>query len=118
MLIVSWFIATNHCALGLMPGGTAEHSHCAGCKPPKRAPAGAVLECCKTIQAALASVTDVPAQAIPTWLAPMQWPAAPDAGCCEDARASRLLDHGPPGRPFTELVLQRGLRSHAPPLAA
>ncbi len=123
-LMISWFIATNHCALGLMRPtvqAEAEHSHCHAGKtvPGKNLPSDGLRECCRTLQAAPvpekaevkfdASKFQLPHFALLQVLAPQK-----------TARAlpSFVLDHGPPRAvSFAESVLQRSLLCHAPPFA-
>jgi len=124
-LMISWFIATNHCALGLMTPtvqAEAEHSHCHGGKtaPGKGKPADdGTRECCKSIHGTL-----VPAKAEAKFdaakfqmqlfvriqvLAPVS---------AERVVGSSVYDHGPPRVvSFAESVLQRSLLGHAPPFA-
>lgn len=122
-LVVAWFTATNHCALGLMQQSrqaTKEHSRCCGNNPApaKQAPHEGMRECCKSIHAT--STTPAAFEfGIPV--------AAADMNATIEAVAQRLCpavfldgvwDHGPPrALSFAESVLQRSLLGHAPPLA-
>ncbi len=122
--MISWLLATNHCAFGLMKPtekAASEHSRCCRGKaaPAKDAPADGVQECCKSIQAA-----PVPAKVeaklgaagfqVPL-LALLRVLDAESAGRRSSAFA---FDHGPPRAvSFAESVLQRSLLSHAPPFA-
>jgi hypothetical protein len=122
--MISWFIATNHCAFGLMKQPvetTGLHSHCCsgGPTPAKDAPADEMQQCCKSIHATLA-----PEQAAVKFdsskfelrlfiLVQLLMPGTPqrDLGSFE-------FDHRPPQVvSFAESVLQRSLLSHAPPFA-
>src|SRR5438876_12018819 len=52
--IVAWFVASNHCALGLMgapKAATASHEHCHGhSAPAKGKHNGEETSCCKSLQ--------------------------------------------------------------------
>ena len=119
LLFAAWYGASNRCALGLMSASrTAGQVACCG---HLKADSGPVqksgMACCKTLHA-------VPALAKEVWLAAPSdfaqlgdWAPATDL---TDLRAplslERHLDTGPPeARSFSELVLHRSLRSHAPP---
>ena len=127
LMLLGWFTATNHCALGLMQKSSvakAVHAKCCSGKP---APAkngetpGGGRECCKSIHAVPlpdakglakydASHFVIDAFALLTVLGSEA--AAPDA-------LATLHDHGPPrAESFAELVLNRSLLSHAPPFTA
>ena len=126
-MLLGWFTATNHCALGLMqksPVAKAEHAKCCSGKPAPAKddqPRGETRECCKSIHAVPlpdakvlakydASLFAVHAFALPTVLG--------SEAAALDAQAT-LHDHGPPRAvSFAELVLQRGLSGNAPPFTA
>lgn len=123
LLMISWFIATNHCAIGLMKRtgqAEAEHSHChPATTPAKDAPAEGVLQCCKGIHGTLApakakvkfdeSKFQLQLFALVQMLAPVS---------AEQEHSPFIFDHGPPRAvSFAECVLQRSLLGHAPPLA-
>ncbi|MDR3403744.1 MAG: hypothetical protein P4L99_14695 [Chthoniobacter sp.] len=123
VMLFSWLVVTNHCALGMLQsalGASAEHAHCHAAKTDsgKKAPADGMRECCRAIKASLASETVVkfaPAQIqfqsyaiLAALLTPVASPA-PDV----------FRDHGPPrASSFAEIVWQRSLLSHAPPILA
>ena len=119
-LMVAWFIATNHCALGLMKPSVdarAEHSHCKACgdAPKNGAPKNAVRECCKSIVGA-----PLPEKAVVKYDASkfgMEPFMAAERLAVRSAQVGReKLEHGPPRfESFAETVLQRSLLSHAPP---
>ena len=120
LLLVSWLIFTNHCALGLMrpvpQAATAPTSCCGGKKTPKPdAPAGP-LECCKIKVARASAKAELTKPAAPKLQIPL--PVLLPAPALQPAEPSRTAfadDHGPPrALSFAETVLQR---SHAPPLA-
>ncbi len=126
LMLLGWFTATNHCALGLMqksPVAKAEHAKCCSGKPAPakddQAPGGA-RECCKSIHAVPlpdakglvkfdGAQFAVHAFALLTLLGSEI--AAPES--------ATLPDHGPPRAvSFAELVLQRSLPGNAPPFTA
>ena len=127
LMLLGWFTATNHCALGLMQKSSAakaEHAKCCSGKPAPAKddqPRGETRECCKSIHAVPlpdakvlakydASLFAVHAFALPTVLG--------SEAAALDAQAT-LHDHGPPrAESFAELVLNRSLLSHAPPFTA
>ena len=125
LMLFGWFIATNHCALGLMQkSGVAKVEHASSCNgkpgPAKEEPMpGGVRECCKAIHAIPVTegavlVKDDAFSAVHAFA----FPAARDR---ETAAEESLAphEHGPPGAAsFAELVLHRSLRSHAPPFIA
>ena len=123
LLLVSWLIFTNHCALGMMrpapQAATAPTSCCGGKKPPKPdAPAGP-LECCKIKVARSSAKAELTKPAAPKFQIPLPvLLPAPDWQPAETSRTAFADGHGPPRcLSFAESVLQRSLLSHAPPLA-
>ncbi|HYY35013.1 MAG TPA: hypothetical protein VE867_01450 [Candidatus Binatia bacterium] len=119
--ICSWFAISNHCALATL--ATKTDSVQAGCpfhsKPKEKPPTGA--QCCKILRAVTPVVTK-------SWVRDDTGFSGVDF-CTEECprRAEQLgtvlavssLDTGPPGlRSFAELILQRSLFAHAPPIAA
>src|SRR3954471_22367178 len=113
--MVSWMVATNHCAFGMMrpSAAGAVHSSCSRCPAPaKHAPRDGTRECCQAIQGApaqekagekfeRAQLAGVELLAV---LQAVVWPM-PDP-----AVASLVFDHGPPrAASFAESVLQRSL---------
>jgi len=122
-MLFSWLVVTNHCALGMVQsalGASAEHAHCHAAKTDsgKKAPADGMRECCRSIKASMASETvvkfdpaQVQLQSYPILAALLTPVASPTPEV--------FLDHGPPhAGSFAEIVLQRSLLSHAPPLLA
>src|SRR5687767_13659765 len=121
VMLLSWFVITNHCALGLMgvaPAAQTAHACCHKNDAPAKEAPKAPFECCGAIKA---SLTDNAAAkidglkvafelAVTIVLANVETLAGAPAFSCE---------HGPPpGLSFAELVLQRSLPSHAPPIHA
>jgi hypothetical protein len=119
--ISSWFAISNHCAFGALATKTASVQ--TGCpfhsKPKEKPSTGA--QCCKILRA----VASVPAK---SWARDDTKLSGADAYCCERALTIAYsqttlvplsLDTGPPGaRSFAELILQRSLLAHAPPIPA
>ena len=118
VLVVVWFAASNHCALGLMQGArmAKQHAGCCSQKTPGKAP---VQECCKAIHGLLPAVEKSVAQNASRDFVPM-WLALLDAMFSAPGERAEVREAGPPreARSFAELVLQGSLRSHAPPFAA
>ena len=123
LMLVSWLVVTNHCALGMMktPVAGEEHAHCHSGKTPagKDAPNG-LRECCKTVNGApLPTKAEVKFDASKVQVEVVALLSALDCLPVEPALSALIHDHGPPRfGSFAELVLQHSLLSHAPPLAA
>jgi hypothetical protein len=119
-VVVSWFAFSNRCALGLLlssrQAAAVQHHCCDKQDLPKQAPSKGSLECCKVFHVVANGEAKAPALESFALL-----PAATIQGSVlllipeDEVRA----DAGPPPvGSFTELVLQRSLRSHAPPFVA
>jgi hypothetical protein len=117
VMLLSWLVVTNHCALAQLQGRNLRHAHCHASKGDngKQAPADGMRECCQAVKANLASQPEIKfeltllevqsAVLLQAFLTPAAIPAA-----------DFLQDHGPPRVvSFAENVLQRSLLSHAPP---
>ena len=126
LMLFGWFIATNHCSLGLMQRSSVVKVDHASCCNGKQSPAKdepmpvGVRECCKAIHAIPAPDGDVLVKDDAfSVVHAFAFFAMADHRIA--ARESLLATraHDPP-RPvsFAELVLHRSLRSHAPPFAA
>jgi hypothetical protein len=125
MTLVGWFVLSNHCALAGLAKRTAiekEHACCHnGTSAPTKEPTdgGQGMQCCKSVHA-LAPDTAKPADSPVSLVvgAVFAWVDTFNL----DGVASRVstVDTGPPPRAasFSELVLHRSLRSHAPPFLA
>jgi hypothetical protein len=124
LLLVAWFGASNHCALGALQGAGAVHQH-AGCcchhsripDAPRNAP---VKECCAALHSTLPTTEKSPAPPV-TLDGDSQSVDLQPAGLSIRPETSKIepIETGPPrAHSFAELVLQRSLRSHAPPLTA
>ena len=125
MTLVGWLVLSNHCALGSVAKQKevkAEHACCHnGTSPPAKEPlnGGQGLQCCRSIHVIVsdtAKLTDVPVLFAVEGV--LDWSEAriPDGG----TTFFPTLHTGPPLRAasFSELVLHRSLRSHAPPFLA
>ena len=125
MTLVGWFVLSNHCALGRVTQKAEvkkEHACCHnGDSQPAKAPmdGGQGMQCCKSLHAVAPDAAKL--GALPTLLFLGAVPAWVETLNLENkAVLVSTLDTGPPPRAasFTELVLHRSLRSHAPPFLA
>jgi hypothetical protein len=118
--ICSWFAISNHCVFAALATNDTASRECPfHSKPKEKPPAGA--QCCKILRA----VASVPAK---SWARDDTKLSDADAYCGERALTIAYsqttlvplsLDTGPPGaRSFAELILQRSLLAHAPPIPA
>jgi len=123
MMLLSWFVITNHCALArLTPRQTAEED-VPPCHRKKHAPEEKDTPCqemtlCCKVKAALPGKAEVKFDASQFEI---QVFAVLQVLAAEVARPVPAVpfDHGPPRAvSFAESVLQRSLLSHAPPFAA
>ena len=119
LLVAVWFVASNHCALGLMQGArmAKDHAGCCSHGKPEKKP---VNECCKALLGMLPATAKVAALHAAPEFAP-EWPAFVEkTGWMPAGKiGGECFETGPPreSRSFAELVLQRSLRAHAPPCA-
>jgi hypothetical protein len=123
LAICSWFVISNHCAFTALATKTDAAS--TGCpfhsKPAKQEKPSTGAQCCKILRA----VASVPVKA---WARDDTNLSDSDGYGGERALAIAYsqtalmplsLDTGPPGvRSFAELILQRSLLAHAPPVPA
>ena len=124
--LAGWLVLSNHCALGRLAPGAAvkavkphECCHNGASQPAKKPVDGSEgMQCCKSLHALVPVDAKVPAASLLEICAlPAEWAvlemAQPEL--CPAAPAT-----GPPPRAasFSELVLHRSLRSHAPPFLA
>jgi hypothetical protein len=123
VMFCAWFAISNHCALGTATPAPQTKLAGSGCpfhqarhpapKPSQDAP------CCKILRATLVT----PAKNIVRvafYIAPADFTFSTFVVLAppELSFASAALDTGPPGwRSFAELILQRSILSHAPPVA-
>ena len=121
---VVWLALSNHCALAAAgPRLTKVPMSCHGSPASNQPPAndeGSGVECCKVVRATLLTPAKDVASLDDLFVAPYKYFVAllvlPDAG----ERSSVLgWDTGPPrALSFSEVVLQRSILAHAPPLVA
>ncbi len=120
---VGWFVLSNHCALGIGSRGAAQKAHgCChnGTSQPVKEPTDrqGMMGCCKSLHAVMpdgAKLTDLP----PPFMvgAFVAWVLIRDAQ--PQVVVVPFGDTGPPrAESFSELVLHRSLRAHAPPFLA
>jgi len=122
MAICSWFAISNHCAFAAV--ATKTHSAQTECpfhsKPSKQKPESSQLQCCKILRAVVFAQTK-------SWgrddskFSDVGFRIEEFAGLAlsYNGQESSCLDTGPPAaRSFTELILQRSLFAHAPPVPA
>jgi hypothetical protein len=121
--ICSWFAISNHCAFAALATKTDAASH--GCpfhsKPAKQEKQSTGAQCCKILRA-------VSPVATKSWARDDAKLSGADGYNSQRALAIASsqttpvplsLDTGPPGvRSFAELILQRSLFAHAPPIPA
>jgi hypothetical protein len=120
ILFVSWLAISNHCVLAVItnqakPVQSACPFHS---KPVKPQPAPAGIQCCKILRAITTATAKAVAHALVD-LPHVDLAFAPLI-CFAPAKFSFVVpafDTGPPGATsFAELVLQRSIFAHAPPL--
>jgi hypothetical protein len=120
--ICSWFAISNHCVFAALATKTdSKQTECPfHSQPAKQEKQSTGAQCCKILRA----VASVPTK---SWAPEGAKLAHADCYCDERARAiaclqtlaPHSLDTGPPGtRSFAELILQRSLLAHAPPILA
>jgi hypothetical protein len=123
VMLFSWMVLTNHCALAAILTSTAAkpmHAHCHaamhhGTKEP---PGQGIRECCQAVKVSLPSKMVLKLAstsfALRSYTILLVLASRPD-----EPGTELLQDHGPPpAASFAEIVLQRSLLSHAPPLAS
>ena len=121
---IGWFVLSNHCALAGIGARAAAQKphHCCHNDPsqPVKQPADGqgLMGCCKSLHAVVpegAKLDEVPPLFVVGDFVP--WVLIRDAQ--PQAVVVPFGDTGPPGaESFSELVLHRSLRSHAPPFLA
>lgn len=120
LTLVSWLAASNHCSLGgmsLLPAAThGKHTCCSQEKSASSSPLR-YMECCEKLSAPLPAFAAAPhwqpLALHPAWIeAPVRISPALSSG----SEAPVFFSTGPPGLSFAELVLQRSLPVHAPPV--
>jgi hypothetical protein len=120
--ICSWFAISNHCVFAALATNDTASRQCPfHSKPAKQEKPSTGAQCCKILRA----VASVPAK---SWARDdTNLSDADDYGgeralaiaYSQMALVPLSLDTGPPGvRSFAELILQRSLLAHAPPVPA
>jgi hypothetical protein len=120
--ICSWFAISNHCVFAALATNDTASRQCPfHSKPTKQEKPSTGAQCCKILRA----VSSVPVKG---WARDDTKLSDADAYRAEHAIAIAYsqtalvplsLDTGPPGgRSFAELILQRSLLAHAPPVPA
>lgn len=121
-LLLAWLVFTNHCALVLIAGESAASAmeqccHARSDNADDSAPASDPT-CCKAVKVSLNAKLELSATTFialpePVAAAPAELVLTPLASA--ESTAARAP---PRASTFSELVLARSLRSHAPPFAA
>ena len=120
--ICSWIAVSNHCAFAAVAReiGKAQADCPFHSKPAKQKEQSSQVQCCKILRAVVFAKTK-------DWtrddakFCVENFPVQTSAFVAFSPRvvAPLLLDTGPPGAfSFAELILQRSLRTHAPPFVA
>ena len=125
MTLSGWFVLSNHCALGRMaqtPQVKKEHACCHnGDSKPAKQPADGEqdVQCCKSLHAVVPDGVKDASLTPPTFVVAVLG-ALFDLEAQTEKAVVIASDTGPPPRAasFSELVLHRSLRSHAPPFLA
>lgn len=128
LTISAWLLASNHCAVAGVTGHHASlprhadatntgHAHCPGSSREKDDDESDTL-CCSSLQATVAQPAKSLAAFDPITFVPVAYFLLPLILIEEQASAvSTEMDTGPPGESsFAELVLQRSILAHAPPV--
>jgi hypothetical protein len=119
--ICSWFAISNHCAFAALAIKTDPVQ--TGCpfhsKPAKQEKQSTQAQCCKILRA-IASVPTKSWGAHGAKLAHADYDCGERSfviACLQTTPVPHSLDTGPPGaHSFAELILQRSLLAHAPPV--
>ena len=120
--ICSWFAITNHCAFAAVTTKTdSVQTECPfHSKQAKQKPEPSQLQCCKILRAVVFAQTKSWARDDSKFSdALLRVEEFGLAALLPNVQASWSLDNGPPdGHSFAELILQRSLLAHAPPIVA
>ena len=121
MTLSGWFVLSNHCALGRMAQTVqAKKAHACchnGESKPANQPADGEqrVQCCKSLRAVVPDGVKDASLTPPTFVVAILV-AVFDVEAQTEKAVVVASDTGPPrAAPFSELVLHRSLRSHAPP---
>ena len=120
--IFSWIAVSNHCAFAAVaPEIDKAQPECPfHSKPAKQKEQSSQVQCCKVLRAvAFAKTKDWARDDAKFWNANFPVQGTAFVVCQSRVLAPLLLDTGPPAVfSFAELILQRSLLAHAPPLSA
>jgi hypothetical protein len=120
--IFSWVAISNHCAFSALVAQT--HATQSACpfhsQPAKTPPQPAGIQCCKILRAVVPTITKGWARNdAGVFDADLHFEKLAFVANSQSATSPLLLDSGPPGaRSFAELILQRSVLAHAPPVSA
>ena len=126
VMLFAWLAISNHCVLGglVKNARTAQtHAHCCGSGAPQddgKTPGSDTRECCKTLHSLPAPTpAKIAKLAADPLMISLVWALMESGARTPAVQSVELLDSGPPpARSFAEVVLQRSLLSHAPPVSA
>ena len=121
--MAAWFVTGNHCVLAATPAagkasGCPMHAQKQHAPQPKNGNGCGDLQCCKNLQATV--TVSAKAVAKPVWLGALQPFFKKPVIAIElgAPQVSPIHETGPPGKnSFAELVLQRSIFAHAPPVS-
>lgn len=120
--IFSWLAISNHCAFSTLAleANTTESACPFHSQPAKTPPPPAGLQCCKILRAIVPTITKGWARSeAGVSNADLCFEKLAFIANSQSAISPLLLDTGPPGaRSFAELILQRSILAHAPPVSA
>jgi len=116
--LMGWFVLSNHCALGRMVQTAQAQKEHACCPNGQSEPANGDqrVQCCKSLHAVVPDGVKAASLTPPEFVVAVLLPLV----ALEDHIGEAVVlasETGPPPRAasFSELVLHRSLRSHAPP---
>ncbi len=114
-VLAAWVVASNHCALAFLTATKADHACCACDQPQAR---NSLTACCKDLGAPLPAGTHVPSGPFQGLFVAWEGGTGVETVVAGPRMAEALFpSHGPPGAlAFAELVLNRSLPAHAPPV--
>ena len=119
--IAAWLHISNHCALALLVPSPdpAVHQHChSDADDSDKKQSEETLPCCNILRAVVAQTLETGINIDKLWQ-PADYEAVVPAGLIvfDHTTDANELDTGPPfAASFAELILQRSLLAHAPPL--
>ena len=120
LAIVSWIAISNHCAFSAIsaPVGDTQGACPFHSKPPKQKEQPSQVQCCKVLRAVVPAATKSSARDDANFPGgDLRFEKFAFLALSRNAPTPLLLDTGPPGAlSFAELILQRSLLTHAPPI--